>query len=328
MHKLKKSLNVAVVGAGYWGRKVITEYLQLGLINPKIKLVRVCDLKKENLDFCKEALKIGKLKLCTDFNEVISKDVDAIHICTPNDTHYKLCLAALNAGKHVLLEKPMSQTAKEAWELVGVAEHQHLCLQVGHIFRFNKAVRKIQELIATNYFGDLYYLKFQWTTLTPSPANRDIIFDLGPHPVDIINYILNAWPNTVFCTAKAYRRKSLEEVAYILMEFDKNLIAQIELSWLQPGKMRELNIIGKKRSAKVDCLRQEIRIFENSDETSFNLNIDKNNTIFDEVSHFAICIIQNNNNRNPGPIGAGTVAVLESIRKSLKIGKTVNVEMT
>ncbi len=108
---------------------------------------------------------------------------------------------------------------KTAWELCDVAERKHLCLQVGHIYRFNNAMKMIRELILQNYFGNLYYLKMQWTTLMPSPLGRDIIFDLGPHPVDIMNYLAEQWPLKVNCSARAYRRKTFEEVAHISMEF-------------------------------------------------------------------------------------------------------------
>jgi UDP-N-acetylglucosamine 3-dehydrogenase len=323
--EMKGTLNLAVIGAGYWGRKVITEYIQLASINPKVNLSRVCDLRGENLEFCK-ALGVEKEKLGSDYSDILSsREVDAVHICTPNETHHKFGLAALKAGKHVLLEKPMALSARDAWELVGVAEHRHLCLQVGHIFRFNNALKAVRDLIAQNYLGNLYYLKLQWTTLMPSPINRDIIFDLGPHPVDIINYLLDRWPAKVSCNAKAYRRKTLEEVAYISMEFDEKLMAHIELSWLQPGKVRELNVMGEERSATVDCLRQEIRIFENKDGVSFGFDVTRNNTILDEISHFASSIIEESNHQNPGNVGASTIAVLESLRRSMQEKKTVTI---
>jgi predicted dehydrogenase len=324
--EMKNNLDVAVLGAGYWGRKVIAEYLQLAAMNPRVNLAKVCDLKDENLEYCSRVLHVGKEKLDIDYDTLLSSnDMDALHICTPNETHHKFCLAALNAGKHVLLEKPMALSAREAWELVATAKRKHLCLQVGHIYRFNNALKKVRDLIAENYFGQLYYMKLQWTTLMPSPIGRDIIFDLGPHPVDIANYLLDRWPIKVNCTGSAYRRKLLEEVAYISMEFDEKLLAHIELSWLQPGKVRELSVIGKKRSATVDCAKQIVRIFDNNNQNNFTLDVVPNNTILSEVSHFANSILANNNHRNPGPVGANTIAVLESMRRSMRENKTVNV---
>jgi predicted dehydrogenase len=323
---LREPINVAVIGAGYWGCKVIREYLQLAVMNPGVNLAKVCDLKEENLEFANEAFGVNKERLSAEYREVFNKDdVDAVHICTPTETHYEICKEALAAGKHVLLEKPMALSARDAWKLVGLAESKHLCLQVGHIYRFNNALNKMRELLAQEYLGTLYYLKLQWTTLMPSPLNRDIIFDLGPHPVDIINYLLKKWPSKVSCSARAYRRSSLEEVAYITMEFGEKLMAHVELSWLQPGKVRELNIMGSERSATVDCLNQTIRILEENNNGSFNLDVVRNNTILDEVSHFINSIWDKNNHENTGTVGAGNVAVLESLKKSLVEEKMVNV---
>jgi predicted dehydrogenase len=284
----------------------------------------VCDLKDENLKLCSETFHLSNQKLINDYAAALSSDaIDAVHICTPNETHYQICKEALNAGKNVLLEKPMALHAKSAWELVGMAEHKDLILQVGHIFRFNNALKMIRDLMVQNYLGELYYLKLQWTTLCPSPLGRDIIFDLGPHPVDILNFLLSKWPETVTCKAKAYRRKTLEELAYATMEFDEKLIAHMELSWLEPGKTRQVTVIGSERAANIDCLNQTIQVYENGDGDSFNLNVVKNNTIFDEISHFAESILLGKNSRNPGAVGAGNVAVLENLKRSLETGRTV-----
>jgi predicted dehydrogenase len=321
---LKDNCNVAVIGAGYWGKKVINEYLQLAKENANVDLSMVCDVKDENLMYCREKFGVSREKLMPNYEEVLSSNnVDAVHICTPNETHHEICKQALLAGKHVLLEKPMAMCAKHAWELVGLAEQEGLILQVGHIFRFNNALKTVRDLVAQNYFGTLYYLKLQWTTLTSSPLGRDIIFDLGPHPVDILNYVLKRWPAKVTCKARAYRRKLLEELAYFTLEFDTDLIAHVELSWLQPGKVRRLDVIGSERAATVDCLDQSIQIHENGD--AFSLDVERNNTILDEVDHFAHSVMSRQNSSNPGNIGATNTAVLEALKRSLEENKTKEV---
>jgi predicted dehydrogenase len=324
---LKGSVNVAVIGAGYWGKKVVKEYLQLARSNPEVNLSLVCDLADENLGHCGQVLQLSPEKLARDYKEVLSSTkVNAVHICTPNETHYPICKEALKANKHVLLEKPMALEARHAWELVGLAKSKNLCLQVGHIFRFNNALRLMRDLIVQEYLGQLYYLKLQWTTLMPSPLDRDIIFDLGPHPVDILNYLLNMWPRKVACKAKAYRRKLLEELAYMTMEFDEKLMAHVELSWLQPGKRREATIIGSERSAIVDCMNQSITIYENGEE-GFSLNVDCNNTILDETAHFADCILGAENSKNGGSVGARNVEILEKAKRSLERERTVRLDL-
>ena len=318
------TFNVAVIGAGYWGKKVINEYLQLAKDDAKVGLSMVCDIKNENLTHCQKEYGIPEKKLSLSYEEAFnSGSVDAVHICTPNETHHEICKQALMAGKHVLLEKPMAMCARHAWELVGLAEHKGLILQVGHIFRFNNALRTVRDLVAQNYFGTLYYLKLQWTTLMSSPLGRDIIFDLGPHPVDIVNYVLKKWPSKVTCKARAYRRKLLEELAYFTLEFDTDVIANIELSWLEPGKVRRLDVIGSERAAMVDCLDQTIQINENGDGEAFSLDVLRNNTILEEVDHFAHSVMSGQNFSNPGNIGATNTAVLEALRRSLEENKTI-----
>ncbi len=317
-------MDVAVIGAGYWGKKVMSEYLSLARDNAGVDLSMVCDVNNESLAYCHQELGISEKKLSPNYKDALDSDrIDAVHVCTPNETHYEICKQALMAGKHVLLEKPMAMYAKQAWEVVGLAEHNHLILQVGHIFRFNNALKTMRDLVAQDYFGTLYYLKLQWTTLMSSPLGRDIIFDLGPHPVDILNYVLKRWPSKVTCKARAYRRKLLEELAYFTLEFDTDLIAHVELSWLQPGKVRRLDVIGSERAAMVDCLDQTIQIHENGDGDAFNLDIVRNNTILDEVEHFAHSILGGKNSNNPGSIGATNTAVLEALKRSLEEGKTI-----
>ena len=160
-----------------------------------------------------------------------------------------------------------------------------------------------------------------------SPLGRDIIFDLGPHPIDIMNYLLSKWPVKVTCLANSYRRPSLEEMAYFNLDFGHKLNAHVELSWLQPGKVRELTVIGSKRSASVDCLDQAIRIFEDNDGGNYAIDISVNNTILDEVSHFVNSIRDENNHKNPGPIGAANITVLESLRKSLEQERSIRVDL-
>ncbi len=320
--------NLAVIGVGYWGKKVTDEYLRLCQSNPKASLVKACDIQEENLKYCHEAYGISNEKLTKDYREVLSlEDVDGVHICTPNETHYKICKEALEAGKHVLLEKPMTLNSKEAFDLCEIAKSQSCVLQIGTIFRFNNALKKILGLVQKGYFGNIYYLKLRWTTLMPPPNNRDIIFDLASHPIDIINYLLDQWPVSVTCVTRFYRRKELDEVAYIVAELKGDVIAHIEVSWLQPSKVRELDLIGSERCADVDCLNQKIRIHENKNEKWRNVLVKRNNTIEAEAINFVESIIQGRGSVSSGLIGAKNVEVLEYIRKSSEQKKSLSIPL-
>jgi len=312
---------VAVIGAGYWGKKVIYEYLQLHRNDPSVNLSMVCDSQDQNLTYCREVYGLPSKGLTKDYWEVLdSQDINAVHICTPNETHYQIGKDALEAGKHVLLEKPMTLSSGHAYKLVETAKSSGLILQVGHIYRFNNALDEVRRLIREGYFGDIYYLKLQWTTLMNPFPDRNVIFDLAPHPIDILNYLLGGWPLRVSCWARAYRKRQREDVAYIMAEFDGHVLAQAELSWLQPGKIRQVSVVGSRRYATIDCLNQTIQVHDNHNGDVCNHNVEKNNTLLTEVSHFAECILNGEEYLNLGLLGARNVEVLECIRRSLRKG--------
>jgi UDP-N-acetylglucosamine 3-dehydrogenase len=325
---LAEPVNIGVIGAGYWGKKVVNEYLALSKNEENVSLLRVCDVYEKNLRMCREAYHISKNRLVKNYKEILySEDVNAVHICTPNETHYEACREALMAGKHVLIEKPMTLNSQEAFELLRLAEKEKLVLQVGYIFRFNNALRRVQKLIKNGFFGDLYYLRLIWATLMQPTPERDIIFDLGPHPVDVSNFLLETWPSKVFCSAKSYTRKQLPEVAYATLEFGEGTLANIELSWLLPKKERSVLVVGSKRSANVDCLDQTVRIFENHDTEPYELEVVRNNTILDELDNFVNHIRGASEPVNSGEVGPINVSVLEHLKKSSVEGETVKVKL-
>jgi UDP-N-acetylglucosamine 3-dehydrogenase len=322
-------INVGVIGAGYWGKKVVSEYNLLSKKDSLVSLHSVCDLLDDNLAICKAKQNVSHVTKYYD-DVISSPEVDAVHICTPNETHYELCKAALDAKKHVLVEKPITQNFSEALKLVDLANSNNRVLSVGHIFRFNNAIDKVQSLVQNNFFGDLFWLKLEWATLTPIMTGRDIINDLAPHPFDILNYILGKWPSKITCKAKAYRNKDFEETAYIIAEFEDNLMANIELNWLSPGKVRELSIMGSKRFAKIDCLTQEVKVFE--DDHFYDLPVQSNNTIGAELDYFIRCIQKgsipksNGSHQNNGLMGAKVVKLLEVSRQSMKEARTKTID--
>jgi len=324
-----RKINVGVIGVGYWGKKIVHEYLQLSRQSSLVDLHAVCDPLEDSLKYCEN---YGIPCLNRHYEETISSsNVDAVNVCTPNETHYQICREALEAGKHVLVEKPMTLSSPEAYELVELARKQNLVLSVGHIFRFNNALKMTRDLIKNGFFGDVFHLKLQWTTLMPPIEGRDIVTDLAPHPFDILHFLLGEWPLNITCKARAYRREKLEEMAYVVAEFRNNVMAHIELSWLSPGKTREVSLMGSNKYVKVDCLSQDLKVFENNG--FHDVYVRKNNTIGEELEHF-ICCIQNNSivdhcylNESNGLIGAHVVRLLEIARKSMEEGRTESVSI-
>lgn len=322
-------MNVAVIGVGYWGKKIVSEYAELSKEDSKVNLYGVCDLFEDNLKFCRENYSIPCI---VKYHKEILTDpeIDAVHICTPSVTHFEVCKEALEAGKHAIVEKPMTLNSLEAHKLVDLAHSRNLVLSVGHIFRFDGALEKARSLVDSHFFGDLFWIKLQWTALMPLMEGRDIITDLAPHPYDILNFLTNEWPLKITCVAKAHRKGQQEETAHITVELKNNVMAHLELSWLYPEKTREVSIMGSERFAKIDCLTQEINAFENGH--FYKIPVEKTNTIHAELTHFVECIRNghalNNGylNKNNGFVGANVVRLLEITRSSMKKERTECVE--
>jgi predicted dehydrogenase/predicted transcriptional regulator len=307
---------VGVIGAGYWGTKLIGEYLSAQQNKGNIRLAKVCDASLTRLLMCEKeySLYYGTLtQKCEDLIE--NRKITAVHIATPNRTHYPLAKMALEAGKNVLIEKPMTLNSTEARELVELAASRELVLHVGHIFRFNSALQTARQVLQAGWIGKVFYARVQWTDQAFFP-DRDIIFDLGPHPVDILNLLLDAWPSQASGYSRAYRNpRDHEEVAYVIAEFQDGIFAHIELSWLHPSKVREVTITGSEGTLVVDCLKQHVLRFSNGNK--YELPISANNTIASEIEHFIDCISRKDASSESGIIGVRTVEILETIRKSM-----------
>lgn len=220
---------------------------------------------------------------------------------------------ALEAGKDVLVEKPLTLSSREGYELVELAKSRGLVLHVGHVFRFNSALLAARDMLKRGELGKLFYIRIQWTD-EAFFSDRDIIFDLGPHPVDILNQLVGLWPDQLSGMARGFRGDG-GEVAYIIAEFPNDLFAHIELSWLHPHKVREVTVVGSAGTLVVDCLSQ--RLFLNKRESRSEIPISASNTIACEITNFVDCIAQRDTPSESGLVGARTVEVLESIRSSI-----------
>jgi predicted dehydrogenase/predicted transcriptional regulator len=309
-------VRVAVIGAGYWGKKLVYEYTAAQRNKGNVGLAGICDLSPTALAFCREKFSVND-ELLTDRAEDLMEDpkISAVHIATPNQTHYALARMALEAGKDVLVEKPMTLGSREAYELVDFAASRELVLHVGHIFRFNSALNKAREMLNKGSIGKTFYARIQWTDSQYFP-DRDIIFDLGPHPVDVLNHLLDLWPTRVSGFARAYRNaKDHDEIAYGLAEFDNDIFAHLELSWLHPRKVREASIVGSEGALIVNCLHQRLTLHTAGSTTE--VPVVANNTLEAEISWFVDCVGRRCVDIESGLIGARTVEVLEAMRKSM-----------
>ena len=315
-----KVLKVGVIGAGRWGQKHVDEYSQM----KNVELMWVSDVSKDSLKICKDKFKVKNVT--TDYKELLNSDVEAISVCTSNETHFKVCKDALLAGKNVLVEKPLTLKAKQAYELIDIARKSKKLLAVGHLYRYNNALNEVKKLIDKKYFGDIQYLRLQWTiqwkpNIYPDKP-LDIIVDMMPHLYDIMNYLTGLWPKKVTCFAKAYIKKEFEDTAFIICEFPKNIITHSEISWTLPEKVRQVDLIGSNACAKIKAVDQKVTVFENSNDGR-KIPIKSNNTLGDELKCFLDAVKKGTTVSNDGKIGAKTVELVEATRKSLNQNKTI-----
>ena len=324
-----EQVRIGVIGAGYWGRKVAREIAHVSTSDRTAKLYSITDNSPTILEQCQQ--EFGPLSYQLDYRNLLTDpELSAVHICTPNPTHFEVASSFLKAGKGVLVEKPLAVTSKEAYELVELAKQKKLVLSAGHLHRFNNGVRELKRAINSGVLGQVYYLSLRWCGLMPPQQWRDVITDLAPHPFDISQYLLGLWPSKITCRGRGYRT-SMEEVAFINAEHPgTNITTNIEVSWLDIEKSRELTVVGSEGTAKLDCLEQKAVLIRNG--STSQIPIDSSNTLQEEIVSFVDCNIRSRQNEmytNPadGVIGAQVVRLLEASKESLVRDRTVEVHL-
>lgn len=312
--------NVGIIGIGYWGKKLVDEFTKVENAN----VIGVSDLDEKNLQFCAE--RYGVKNGYKDYKQLLAqKELHAVAVAVPNSMHFQVCRDALNAGKHVLVEKPITLTSKEGKELVALAQSKKLTLAVGHIFRFNCALAEIRRLNKEEkFFGKIYLVELNWHNLEKAFPDRDVLFDLAPHMFDIQNYILDQWPIEVCCVGGPFRREQGEETAYVVSRYKDGVLAMSNISWLVPKKTRQVFIAGESRSALIDAVAQKITVYESG--YTKEIHIIPNNTIRDELIHFVQSFSDpQRETKNSGAIGVKTIELIEAAKKSMDEGRTIRI---
>lgn len=340
-------VRVAVLGAGYWGSKLCREYAAIESSTHEAALSVVVDSSTSALEAVGAGLGIAGRTFSTEYRRATqAEDIDAVHVALPSPLHYEAARAALEGGKHVLLEKPMALSSREAYKLAALAEEQGLVLQVGHIFRFNAALRMVRQLIHEGRIGKVYYANLEWATNEIPKGERDIVFDLAPHPIDVLNYLLDEWPYGVEAVGNSYRRnrEDLEEMAFINLEFPDRVVASVYLSWIQhDGKNRLVRLVGRDGTMICDALNQVVTLSDGKESfdvprsTFPNVRVSNgghregpsgdppvpNNTIRDMQLHFLDAVRGRVPQFNSAVIGARNVEVLESVTRAMRTRRGV-----
>ena len=235
---MKKSINVGVVGLGYWGPNLVRNFRSL----PDCSLKVMCDLNEQRLAHLKTLY--PEVEGERSYDALLQRtDIDAIVIATSVRFHFPMAKASLLAGKHTLIEKPMAASTAECEELIQIARSKGLVLMVGHTFLYSAPVRKIKEIIDHGDLGELRYISARRLNLGLFQKDINVTWDLAPHDISIILYIMQEMPESVNCRGGAHITKGIEDVTTMSLQFSKERSAIIHSSWHDPRKVREMTIV-------------------------------------------------------------------------------------
>lgn len=251
-----KQPKILLVGVGKFGKnhlRVLKDLENVGLC----ELRGVADLNSNNLSVATKKYGVGT---STNFHDFLGDGVDAVDVVTSSSTHYGIAKECLTVGKHVFVEKPLTTCYREAKELVELAEKQDKTLMVGHIFRYNFAVRQIKQLIEKGKLGKIYYLFGHFMGLKTPKPDVGALINYTVHHIDIYNYLLQQTPKEVTCNLSYPLGRKYEDVAWVALKYPGGVTAFIEGGWLPPGKHRDLTVVGSHKSVFSDLLEQTVEI--------------------------------------------------------------------
>lgn len=311
-------IQVGLIGAGYWGGNYIKTIR--GMREAQLRWVcnRYNRIEKKDLPF-------GS-KFTRNYRDILGdKSTDAVIVSTPPETHYQITKDALNAGKDVLVEKPMTYSSEEAIELSELAREKHRVLMVGHIFLYNQAIIDLKEMVDRGDLGNLLYLESRRMGI----ANRteaNAMWCLAPHDVSIANYLLGGkLPISVSASGKSWREEGVEDFVHLELDYENDVRADISSCWAYPKKVRRLVLFGTKNVAVFDDMAQnKIEIFEPSGKMPIeSKGFDGISPLERQCAHFFECVKTREEPLTGGREGYENVRILEAGQKSLKSGETI-----
>lgn len=325
-------IRIGVIGYGYWGPNIVRCFHNI----EGVKLVSVCDENRRALR------RVGKtypsISVTRDSKDIISSpQIDAVAIITPVFTHFELAKKALENGKHVFVEKPFTSSVAQAEELIELADKKNLKIMVDHTFLFTGAVRKIKQLVNEGVLGDLYYYDSTRVNLGLFQHDINVIWDLAPHDLSIMDYVINDNPVAITASGKAHLGNGKEDIAYITVYFMNNVIAHFNVNWLSPVKIRNTLIGGEKKMLVWNDLEadEKIKIYDKGVEVKnregvYKLlisyrsgdmwapKVDQVEALEVETKYFIDCILNDETPINDGHAGLRVVKMLEACDESLK----------
>lgn len=327
-------VRIALIGYGYWGPLLVRNFTR----QSHTELSMIVDLSDSRLAEAQRNHPF--IPISQSFDDVIAGDIDAVSIATPVGTHFALTKQALMCGKHVLVEKPMTFTSAESLELIQLAQDYQRVLMVGHTFEYSPEVEYLRNLVTSGELGKIYYINSSRLNLGIIRQDADVIWDLAPHDISMINYILGSRPISVRAYGTSHLHSSLIDVANLDLAYTDNVTAHILVSWLNPNKERILTIVGDKRMVRYDDTagNEKIKIYNRGIDrpeysTSFSEfqysyrygdilipSIPGNEPLAVECRHFIESIRNGEQPRSNGTVGHAVVKVLEMAHHSIDEG--------
>lgn len=324
-------VRIGLIGYGYWGPNLARNFHQL----PEAWLTACADADPTRL------AEAGRLypftQTAADYRELLENEhLDAIVVATPARSHYEIALAALQHGKHVLVEKPLAMTSAQVRDLSDCARASDRVLMVGHTFEYNPAVWKIKELLTSRAIGDLYYIYSNRVNLGRVQLDINALWSIAPHDISILLYLLDALPLTVSARGATYVSEKIEDVVFVLLTFPNNVIAHIHASWLDPSKTRQMTLVGSEKMIVYDDVDPEakLKIYDKGvykrgaafGEFQLKVHsgdiyiprIDLTEPLRNECRHFVECVRDHREPQSGAESGLKVVRVLEAAQRSLE----------
>lgn len=331
---MTEKLGIAIVGCGYWGINYIRVFEEL----LESQVMVVCDSRQERLH--EVGRRFSGAILVTDLDDMLRLErIGAVIVSTPAITHYPVVRRCLQAGKHVLVEKPITTRTGEAEELIALAELKGLTLMVGHTFLYNAGVRKVKSYLEQAAVGRVYYLEAHRTNLGPIRRDVNAIWDLASHDVSIFNYLLNDVPAWASAVGSKVLHSCCEDIGFISLGYHGGIIGHIHVSWANPNKVRKVAVIGSDKRIIFDDLNtlEPVRVFERgvsiqSDEASsygeyhlqmrdgdiLSPRVEVSEPLKNQCRHFLECISTHSRPLTDGQDGLNVVRVMAAINRSIK----------
>ena len=325
-------IRVGVIGYGYWGPIVARNFQS----TDGCELAAICDKNPTSLGRARKAF--PGVQVTSEFSDITtSPSIDAVAVITPVWTHFELAKAALENGKHVFVEKPFTLTGEQAEILIELAAHKNLPIMVDHTFLFTGAVRKIRQLIDDGSLGKLYYYDSMRVNLGLFHHDVNVIWDLAPHDLSIMDYLIGAEAETVAATGQCHLN-GLEDLAYMTVYFKGNMLAHINVNWLSPVKVRTTLIGGEKKMVVWNDLDadEKVKVYDKGvditggGQSVYDLlvsyrsgdmwapKVEQTEALKVETDYFVKCVDKNETPFNDGPAGLRVVRLLEAAGRSLK----------